>query len=103
MSASNHLHDLGGSPLRQEETEVLEDITGGWSVVVYNDDVNTFDHVIYCLEKYCDHTAEQAEQCSLIIHFKGQCAVKHGGVDELSPICDALCGKGLSALLEEIA
>ncbi|MBI1305898.1 MAG: ATP-dependent Clp protease adaptor ClpS [Bacteroidetes bacterium] len=75
---------------------------GGWALVVFNDDVNTFDHVIECLMKYCEHTAEQAEQCSLIIHFKGKCAVKHGGPYDLAPICDALCRKGLNAVIEDI-
>jgi ATP-dependent Clp protease adaptor protein ClpS len=82
---------------------VLEQVSSGAAIVIYNDDVNTFEHVIACLIKYCEHTAEQAEQCSILIHFKGKCAVKHGGFEELSPICDALCRKGLSAVLEEVS
>ena len=103
MSIYQVLKDLGGSPIEEQETELLVDVLGGWAIVIYNDDVNTFDHVISCLEKYCEHTPEQAEQCSLIIHFKGKCAVKHGGNNELTPICEALCDKGLSAVIEESA
>ena len=84
----------------KEEVEVIEDLIGGYALVIFNDDVNTFDHVIDCLMKYCEHTPEQAEQCSVIIHFKGKCAVKHGSSKSLSPICDALCRKGLSATVE---
>lgn len=88
----------------QEEEEVLleEAIEGGYAIVLYNDEVNTFDHVIDCLVKYCKHSPEQAEQCSLIVHYKGKCPVKQGGADELQPVCDALCRKGLSALIEEL-
>lgn len=87
----------------EEETEVSLDLNGGFAIILYNDDVNTFDHVIDCLVKYCEHTEEQAEQCSLIVHYKGKCVVKQGDPDKLSPICDALCRKGLSAVVEEMA
>ena len=86
----------------QEEIAVLEAVDSGYAIVLYNDDVNTFDHVINCLVKYCKHTSEQAEQCSLIVHYKGKCVVKHGSEIKLKPICDALCRKGLSAIIEEV-
>lgn len=85
----------------QEENELLLDVLGGYAIVLYNDDVNTFDHVIECLVEYCEHEVVQAEQCSLIVHYKGKCAVMHGGSEELSPVCDALCKQGLSAMIEE--
>ena len=66
-------------------------------IVLFNDDVNTFDHVINTLVEVCDHTLEQAEQCSLIIHYKGKCAVKSGSYDELEPKCIRLIAAGLSA------
>lgn len=66
-------------------------------IVMYNDDVNTFDHVIDTLIRVCNHTAEQAEQCSLIIHYKGKCTVKTGSLDELVPQCSSLLDAGLSA------
>ena len=66
-------------------------------IVLYNDDVNTFDHVIDTLIYACDHTPEQAEQCSLLVHYKGQCTVKTGVYDELEPRCTILLDAGLSA------
>jgi len=66
-------------------------------IVLYNDDVNTFDHVIETLIFACDHTPEQAEQCSLLVHYKGKCTVKTGVYDELKPRCSKLLEAGLSA------
>lgn len=66
-------------------------------LVVYNDEVNTFDHVINVLMKVCEHTREQAEQCTLIIHFKGKCAVKKGSFEELKPMCEAILDAGIQA------
>ena len=66
-------------------------------IVLFNDDVNTFDHVIETLIYACDHTPEQAEQCSIIVHFKGKCTVKTGSFDDLKPRCTILLNAGLSA------
>ena len=66
-------------------------------IVIFNDDVNTFDHVIETLIKVCSHTAEQAEQCALIIHYVGKCGVKTGSLKELVPQCTKLLEAGLSA------
>ncbi len=66
-------------------------------VVVYNDDVNTFEHVIATLIRVCKHTPEQAEQCTWIIHYKGKCAVKTGLFDELVPVKQAICEAGIDA------
>lgn len=66
-------------------------------IVVYNDDVNTFDHVIATLVHVCDHTPIQAEQCSLIVHFNGKCTVKTGEYDKLKIQCTRLLEAGLSA------
>ena len=85
-----------------EETEVLVDTDTGSAIILYNDDVNTFDHVIYCLIKYCKHTEEQAEQCAMLVHYKGKCTVKSGSEIVLIPICETLTEKGLSAVLEEL-
>ena len=84
-----------------EDLDVLVDEDSGVQIILYNDDVNTFDHVIHCLIKYCKHSPEQAEQCSLIVHYKGKCTVKHGSLIDLKPICQTLCDKGLSAVIEE--
>jgi ATP-dependent Clp protease adaptor protein ClpS len=69
-------------------------------LIVYNDDVNSFDWVIYCFMEVCHHTKEQSEQLSLIIHFKGKATVKTGSFETLSPMKDALCERGLSAVIE---
>ena len=66
-------------------------------IILYNDDVNTFEHVIKTLIKVCDHSAEQAEQCSLIVHYKGKCSVKSGSISDLKPRCIKLIRAGLSA------
>ncbi len=66
-------------------------------IVLYNDEVNTFDHVIEMLIHACDHTPEQAEQCSLIVHYKGKCTVKTGPFEDLKPRCTLLLNAGLSA------
>lgn len=68
-----------------------------YEIILFNDDVNTFDWVIESLMEICEHSPEQAEQCSLIVHYKGQCAVKTGTYDELEPQCTALLERGLSA------
>ena len=85
-----------------EDTDVLTDVEAGAAIILYNDDVNTFDHVIYCLIKYCKHTAEQAEQCAILVHYKGKCQVRNGSEIELLPICNALTQKVLSAVIEEL-
>ena len=81
----------------QEELLTLEDIQENNEIVLYNDDVNTFDHVINTLINACDHTAEQAEQCSIIVHYKGKCTVKTGEYNDLKPRCSKLLEAGLSA------
>lgn len=80
-----------------ELVEVLEDVTDVRDLMVFNDDVNTFDHVINTLVKVCNHTAEQAEQCAMIIHYKGKCSVKKGSLSDLKPMKDAICEAGIDA------
>ena len=66
-------------------------------IVLFNDDFNTFDHVIESLVAICNHSHEQAEQCALLVHYKGKCTVKTGSYDELEPLCSRLLEVGLSA------
>lgn len=82
------------------DTLVEELVEPNKAIVVYNDDVNDFLHVINCFMMYCDHGKEQAEQCALIIHHNGKCAVKGGSYDKLKPICEALLEKHLTAKIE---
>lgn len=81
----------------KEDLLLLEDEARENQIVLYNDDVNTFEHVINTLIVACEHTPEQAEQCSLIVHFKGKCTVKSGSYDDLKPRCSKLLDAGLSA------
>jgi len=80
-----------------EELLLEEVITANNEIVLYNDEVNTFDHVIDTLIRVCRHTAEQAEQCSLIVHYNGKCTVKTGEYKDLKPQCTQLLEAGLSA------
>ncbi|WP_347372947.1 ATP-dependent Clp protease adaptor ClpS [Aequorivita sp. Q41] len=81
----------------QEDVSVVEKESNQNEIVLYNDDVNTFDHVINSLIFACEHTPEQAEQCSIIVHYKGKCTVKTGVFKELKPRCTMLLEAGLSA------
>jgi ATP-dependent Clp protease adaptor protein ClpS len=82
-----------------EQVDVLEAVetTDLLDLVVFNDDVNTFDHVIDTLIRVCKHSQEQAEQCTLLIHYKGKCAVKSGSFDFLRPLREAICEAGIDA------
>jgi ATP-dependent Clp protease adaptor protein ClpS len=88
------------------ETDILEEVSidtkteNEKKIVMFNDDVNSFQFVIYCLIKYCGHTKTQAEQCALMVHNKGKYAVKHGDLLKLTPIKEALCENGLFAEIE---
>lgn len=80
-----------------EELLLDEETVKQNEIVLFNDDVNTFDHVIKTLINVCDHSPVQAEQCSLIVHYKGKCTVKTGEYDDLKPRCTKLLQAGLSA------
>tara|TARA_B100000963_G_scaffold165154_1_gene143401 strand:+ start:22486 stop:22770 length:285 start_codon:yes stop_codon:yes gene_type:complete len=82
---------------KESELEVLTQVKREHEIILYNDDVNTFDHVINTLVAYCDHTYEQAEQCAYIVHYSGKCVVKTGSYEELEPICLKLLESQLSA------
>ena len=81
----------------QEELDVLIQETKKHEIVLHNDDVNTFDHVIDSLVDVCEHTLEQAEQCATLVHYKGKCAVKTGEYKDLESRCSKLLQLGLSA------
>ncbi|NDC30558.1 MAG: ATP-dependent Clp protease adaptor ClpS [Bacteroidetes bacterium] len=84
----------------EKELELLDAVDDGLKVVLYNDDVNTFDWVIECLCELCEHDEIQAEQCAVLVHNKGKAVVKTGEEDKMRSICQALCDRGLSALVE---
>ena len=85
----------------ETQEDVLSEVAldGDWSVVLFNDNHNTFDHVIECLISTCGHDALQAEQCAMIVHFKGTCTVKSGSYDDLAPIHQSLSEKDLTVEL----
>ncbi|MDQ3847167.1 MAG: ATP-dependent Clp protease adaptor ClpS [Bacteroidota bacterium] len=81
-------------------TEKDTDLAFPYQLIVWNDDVNTFDWVIETLVEICKHTYEQAEQCAYIIHFQGKYAVKTGSYEELEPMCTAITDRGINATIE---
>ena len=84
------------------EEEIEDTTTGNVSqLVVYNDEVNTFDWVIKCFVDVLQHSSQQAEQLAMLIHFKGKATVKTAPKQELRPKKEALTDKGLSAVIED--
>lgn len=83
-----------------EEVKIEELLGNQNTIVLFNDDVNTFDHVIETLVKVCNHEALQAEQCAMLVHYKGKCDVKSGEIADLVPMCSALLDAGLSAEIQ---
>lgn len=88
---------MGFQEKHQEELLLEKDTVDVNEIVLFNDEVNTFDHVIKTLIDVCEHTPEQAEQCSLIVHYNGKCTVKTGEYNDLKPRCSKLLDAGLSA------
>lgn len=83
--------------LVEEKVESKAQHVSDNDLLIYNDDVNTFEHVIDSLVKVCKHEMIQAEQCTWIIHYNGKCAVKKGEFESLKPLRDALCERGIDA------
>ena len=87
-------------PWESEETDLLTATETPYQLIVWNDEVNTFEWVIETLIDVCKHTQEQAEQSAMIIHYNGKYAVKNGDYDTLKPMCDAITERGISATIE---
>ncbi|MBL4642916.1 MAG: ATP-dependent Clp protease adaptor ClpS [Flavobacteriaceae bacterium] len=90
---------MGTKEKIQEDVDVLEKEVNQHEIVLHNDDVNSFDFVIDSLIDVCEHTLEQAEQCTILVHYKGKCTVKTGELKELQSRCSKLLSLGLSAEL----
>lgn len=90
------------TPSKWQDTDEVDVLDGGHQLIVWNDEVNTFEFVIETLMDVCGHSPEQAEQCTILIHFKGKCSVKNGSYDELKPLCDAITERGIGATVEEL-
>ncbi len=84
----------------KEELEVKTDVRNNHQIILFNDEVNTFDFVIEALINICEHSLEQAEQCAMITHYKGKCGVKTGSVKDLKPRCSKMLELGLSASIK---
>ena len=89
----NHFPEYEEEVLLEEEVGTADEK----SLIVFNDEVNTFDHVIKTLVEVCEHSPEQAEQCTIIIHHNGKCSVKQGGFDYLKPMKESILDRGISA------
>ena len=87
----------------REDREVMVDLEQPFHLIVWNDDVNTFEWVIETLMEICKHSREQAEQCAYIIHYKGKYSVKEGTYEKLKPMCDAITERGISATVETVS
>ena len=86
-----------------EDLDVLTETAPNYTLIVWNDEVNTFDWVIETLIEVCGHSQEQAEQCAMLIHTKGKYAVKNGSYDDLKPECDAITERQIGATIEILA
>jgi ATP-dependent Clp protease adaptor protein ClpS len=91
--------NTAGKPWQEESTDLLTDVTDSCSLVVWNDEVNTFEWVIETLIKICGHSTEQAEQCAMLIHTQGKYAVKKGDYDTLKPMREAITERVIDATI----
>jgi ATP-dependent Clp protease adaptor protein ClpS len=89
--------------VEEVETDVMVEDGNNCQLIVWNDEVNTFDWVIDTLIEICGHTPEQAEQCAMFIHTKGKYAVKNGSYEVLKPMCDSITDRGIGATVEELS
>lgn len=94
---------LGTKTYEETDIDVLTDLEKPYQIIVWNDEVNTFEWVIETLVEVCGHSEEQAEQCAMLIHTKGKYSVKHGDYDTLKPQTDAITERGIGATLEVMA
>ena len=91
-----------GKPWEQAESDTLVDTDSPLQLILWNDQVNTFEWVIVTLIEICGHSEEQAEQCAYIIHTKGKYGVKKGDYDTLKPMCDSITDRGIGATIETV-
>jgi ATP-dependent Clp protease adaptor protein ClpS len=94
------LHDPKPIVIERQDTDIMTDTDDPFSLIVWNDEVNSFEWVIQTLIEVCGQSVEQAEQCAMIIHTKGKYAVKRGSYDDLKPMCDAITDRGIGATIE---
>jgi ATP-dependent Clp protease adaptor protein ClpS len=100
---AGHSNKPGAFEEQSFDTDILTDSESPYSLVVWNDEVNSFEWVIKTLIEICKQSAEQAEQCAMIIHTQGKYAVKQGSYEELKPLCDAITDRGIGATIEVLS
>ncbi|UYW02429.1 ATP-dependent Clp protease adaptor ClpS [Flavobacterium agricola] len=83
-----------------EEVSIKDLLSDSYEIILFNDDHNTFDHVIKTLIKVCKHDNLQAEQCALLVHYTGKCGVKTGSRKELEPLCSKLLDADLTVEIQ---
>jgi len=97
---STVIYSSASKPWESSETDTDTELISSFNLIVWNDEVNTFEWVIETLIEVCGHSNEQAEQCALLIHTKGKYAVKKGDYDTLKPMCDSITERGINATVE---
>ncbi len=103
MNKSPKGYEGAVKPQQFEEVDLLTATSDPCTLIVWNDEVNTFEWVIETLMEVCGHSAEQAEQCAYLIHYQGKYGVKNGDYESLKPDCDAITDRGIGATIEVIA
>lgn len=98
----NDFLNISTKPFENPDTDTITEMQTPYQLIVWNDDINTFEWVIETLIKVCNHAPEQAEQSAMIVHFKGKCAVKNGDYDFLKPMCEAITERGIGATIESL-
>jgi ATP-dependent Clp protease adaptor protein ClpS len=97
-----HTYSILPGTKQEFETDTLTVTEEPCRLIVWNDEVNTFEAVIDALMEICHHSEEQAEQCAMIIHTRGKYAVKEGHYEQLKPMCDAITDRGIGATVEMV-
>ena len=88
------------NPIQRDENSIKSEKNDNRHLVLYNDDINSFDYVISCLVEVCEHDIIQAEQCAFITHYKGKCDIKKGDYKKLKPLRENLVEKGLRVTID---
>lgn len=97
----NYTIEMSDTLTKDKIDALLETVvTESKTLLLHNDEHNSFEWVIECLIDICGHSSQQAEQCAMITHFKGKCSVKEGSHDILKPLKDGLNDRGLSVTIE---
>lgn len=97
----NSVFSNSTKPFEELDEDILVSHESPYNLIVWNDEVNTFEWVIETLIEVCGHTEEQAEQCAMIIHMRGKYAVKNGDYDTLKPMANSINDRGINATVEE--